>query len=62
LNSCNYNFEEGVEFLYISTSNKKSHYAEWKPNLAYYIKCKDSFDNEPAPNACSLVASATNVA
>jgi len=61
LNSCNFNFDEGIELLQISSSNKKSHYSEWKPNLAYYIKCRDVFDNEPAPNACSLVASATSV-
>ena len=62
LNSCNYNFNEGVALLYVTPSNKKAHYAEWKPNLIYYLKCKDSFGNEPSPNACSLVASATNIA
>ncbi len=62
LNSCNYNFNEGIALLYVTPSNKKAHYAEWQPNLAYYLKCKDSFGNEPAPNACSLVASATNIA
>lgn len=61
LNSCNFNFDEGIEMLYISTSNKKSHYSEWKPNVAYYIKCRDVFDNEPGPNTCSIVASATNI-
>jgi len=62
LNSCNFNFDEGIEFLYVSTSNKKSHFAEWKPNIAYYIKCRDGFGNEPGPNTCSMVASATNIA
>ena len=61
LNSCNFNFDEGIALLYISQSNKKSHYAEWKPNVAYYIKCRDIFENEPGPNTCSLVASATNI-
>ncbi len=61
LNSCNFNFDEGIEMLYISSSNKKSHYSEWKPNVAYYIKCRDVFNNEPGPNTCSLVASATNI-
>jgi hypothetical protein len=61
LNSCNFNFDEGIDLLYISPTNKKSHYAEWKPNVAYYIKCKDVFDNQPGPNTCSLVASATNI-
>ncbi len=62
LNSCNFNFKEGIELIYSKSSNKKSHYAVWKPNLAHYIKCKDSFGNEPAPNACSIVVSATNIA
>ena len=62
LNSCNFNFEEGIELIYSQASKKKSHFGEWKPNMAYYIKCKDSFDNEPAPNACSIVVSATNIA
>ncbi len=61
LNSCNFNFDEGIEMLYLSASNKKNHYSEWKPNVAYYIKCRDVFNNEPGPNTCSLVASATNI-
>ncbi len=62
LNSCNYNFVEGLEFLYTNPSIKKNHYAPWKPNVAYYIKCKDNFGNEPMPNSCSLVVSATAIA
>ena len=61
LNSCNFNFDEGIKLLYISTSNKKSHYAKWEPNLVYYIKCRDVFDNELGPNTCSFVASAVNL-
>jgi len=61
LNSCNFNFDEGIPMLYLSSSNKKNHYAEWKPNFAYYIKCRDLFGNEPGPNTCSMVASATNI-
>lgn len=62
LNSCNFNFNEGVALLQVTTSNKKNHYAEWQPNLVYYLKCKDEFGNEPAPNSCSLVASASAIA
>jgi hypothetical protein len=62
LNSCNYNFNEGVALLHTNPSIKKVHYAEWQPNMAYYLKCKDDFDNEPAPNSCSLVASASAIA
>ena len=62
LNSCNYNFNEGVALLYVNPSQKKNHYAEWQPNFVYYLKCRDLFGNEPAPNACSMVASATSIA
>lgn len=61
LNSCNFNIDEGIEMFYLSASNKKNHFVEWKPNIAYYIKCRDVFNNEPGPNTCSLVASATNI-
>ncbi len=62
INSCNYNFDEGVALLQVSQSQKKNHYTEWKPNFVYYLKCRDEFGNEPAPNSCSMVVSATNVA
>jgi hypothetical protein len=61
LNNCNYNFDEGIAMLYSNPSIMTSHYSEWQPNLAYYIKCRDEFGNEPSPNACSLVATATNI-
>ncbi len=62
LNSCNYNFDEGVALLEISQSQKKNHYTEWRPSINYYLKCRDNFGNEPAPNSCSMVVSATNIA
>ena len=62
LNSCNYNFNEGIPLKYAGPSLKRNHYAEWQPNFVYYLKCRDLFGNEPAPNACSMVASATNIA
>ncbi len=62
LNSCNYNFAEGLGFSYTNPSMKKNHYAAWKPNVAYYIKCKDDFGNEPLPNGCSLTISASAIA
>ena len=59
LNSCNYNFNEGVKLQLIAPS-KRGHYVEWQPNMVYYLKCRDLFGNEPAPNSCSMVASATS--
>ena len=61
LNNCNYNFEEGVALIYSNSNIRTNHFAPWKPNLAYYIKCRDFFGNEPNPNECSLIASASNI-
>ncbi|MBS3091549.1 hypothetical protein J4217_03830 [Candidatus Pacearchaeota archaeon] len=58
LNSCNYNFADGKQMLYIDTSVLNVHAAEWKNNAYYYIKCKDKYENQPSPNACSIVVSA----
>jgi hypothetical protein len=46
----------GLKLLYANEANKKSSYAEWKPNTIYYIKCRDFFGNEPNPNECSVIA------
>ena len=61
LNNCNFNFEEGVALIYSNSNIKTNHFAPWKPNLAYYIKCRDFFGNEPNPDECSLIASASNI-
>jgi len=53
IKSCNYEFNAGTamtgEFV-------KEHSADWRTDVTYYIKCKDSFGNMPAPASCSLVA------
>ncbi len=61
LNSCNYVFDEGIDMIQNPPSIRNQHYAEWQPSFVYYVKCKDDFGNEPSPNACSIVAGATNV-
>lgn len=61
LNSCNFVFEEGLPMKLLSSTVKNVHLAEWKPNLAYFIKCRDAYDNQPSPNACSIVASGTSI-
>ena len=58
LADCNYNFEEGLAMIYSNPSIRTSHFAEWRPGVVYYIKCKDEFDNMPAPNSCSISVSA----
>lgn len=61
LNSCNYVFEEGLKMIYSNPSIKTNHFAEWQPNIVYYIKCRDFYGNAPLPDACSIIASASNV-
>jgi hypothetical protein len=60
LNSCNYNFAEGVRLIYTS-SVRTRHFAQWQANRIYYIKCRDLFGNQPNPDACSLVANAASI-
>ena len=59
LNSCNYEFKDGLKLL--SSTTKKNNFAEWKPGVSYYIKCRDIYGNEPNPNECSIVASASQL-
>ncbi len=59
--SCNYNFAEGLKFIYNPPTSKNKHFTRWESNKVYYIKCMDGYGNQPAPNACSIVASATTV-
>lgn len=61
LNTCNFNFEEGIKMIYNPATNKQASFAEWKPSSVYYIKCMDMYGNEPAPNACNIVTSAVQL-
>jgi hypothetical protein len=49
--SCSYNFDDGLK---MTTTNSIDHFTEWDTNNNFYIKCKDSFGNQPAPDACSI--------
>ena len=64
LNSCNYVFDEGLVMSYDTRygDDRVNHIAEWEANTYYYIKCKDDYDNQPAPNSCSIIVSASSVA
>lgn len=53
--NCNYPLEEGL-LLSNEGYNSTEHYTEWNTNLIYYIKCKDSYDNQPSPDVCSIIA------
>ncbi len=55
LKSCNYVFEEGLPMIYSNPSLKQNHYAEWKSNSVYHIKCRDLYNNQPSPNQCNII-------
>lgn len=61
LKDCNFNFADGQKMAYSNVDIKYNLYAEWKASNTYYIKCKDSYGNEPDPNKCSIVASAVEL-
>jgi hypothetical protein len=54
LNNCNYVFEEGLPFTYLSSTDKKMHVLVWKPRQPHYIKCSDEYGNQPLPNTCTV--------
>lgn len=61
LKNCNYNFNEGLKMLYSNPDIKTNHYAEWKLSNTYYIKCFDTYGNEPDPNKCNIAVSAVQL-
>lgn len=61
LTTCNFPLEEGIELVTLNSQNLMVHAAPWKPEHSYYIKCKDNYGNQPAPNSCSVIARASNL-
>lgn len=51
--SCNYQFKDGIE---MNTEEKVKHSINWDPDLTFYIKCKDIYENQPDPTKCSVIA------
>lgn len=49
--SCSYNFDDGIKMI---SSDNLAHTTEWNANSNFYIKCKDEFNNQPAPDGCSI--------
>ncbi len=49
---CNFEIDEGNNMPY---TNSTEHFAEWKDNQRYYIKCKDESGRQPLPNECSII-------
>jgi hypothetical protein len=49
---CNYNFADGIK---MTTTDELEHLTNWDPTNTFYIKCEDNFNNQPAPDTCSMV-------
>ena len=50
---CSYNFADGLP---MSTTDDLNHNTEASTRSVYYIKCKDLYENQPLPNACTIIA------
>ena len=61
LKSCNYDFDDGLKMDYSNPSIRNNHFAEWKANGVYYIKCSDLNGNKPLPNECNIIVKAIEV-
>lgn len=51
--SCAYNFADGIK---MTTTNEVEQFTDWSLNKIFYIKCKDTYDNQPNPDVCSIIA------
>ncbi len=49
---CNYLFKDGNA---MKTEDETNHYIDWDIKRTYYIKCQDEYENQPLPNACSII-------
>ncbi len=56
-NNCDFRIDDGIN---MPVANSKQHTTAWKLNQNYYIKCKDEFNNQPAPDTCSIIIRAYN--
>lgn len=52
MTDCSYSFNDGIK---MATTNKLEHTTDWNTNGFFYVKCKDTFANEPRPNECSMI-------
>ena len=57
--SCGYLFDDGNP---ITSANDLKHSITWDSASTYYIKCKDEYNNQPAPNQCNIVVRPYDVA
>jgi hypothetical protein len=57
--NCDFNITEGQQMVNVN-GNATVNAAEWKSNAMYYIKCKDSYGNNPG-NYCSMIVNAAEL-
>jgi hypothetical protein len=55
LNSCNFDLDAGLKLSHQKVDDLTQHYLDWKPSLTYYVKCADSYGNQPNPADCSVI-------
>jgi hypothetical protein len=51
---CTYKFEDGISMNVVDGT---IHYSGWETQNTMYIKCKDVYGKEPAPDQCSIIVS-----
>jgi len=39
----------------MTTRDSLKHYVDWNTQRTYYIKCRDEYENQPAPDQCSII-------
>ncbi|VVB78245.1 Uncharacterised protein [uncultured archaeon] len=49
---CNFEIDSGIK---MTTYDNLAHNSEWSVNSNLYIRCKDKYNNQPNPNACSII-------
>ncbi|MEK6892669.1 MAG: hypothetical protein AABX07_00530 [Nanoarchaeota archaeon] len=59
--TCNFQFKDGKKMEYSKADVQNNHFAEWKENGVYYIKCKDDYQNQPDESKCSLIVRAVDL-
>ena len=55
--SCTFDIKDGTE---MPSAETKEHIAVWDTTKAYYIKCRDKYENEPGPTQCTSIIRAYN--
>lgn len=55
---CNYPFSDGIKMTNIDETN---HFTDWNIKTNLYVKCKDTYGNEPLPNQCSITVKSSNL-